>query len=63
MKAGTMAQLQGWLARLGWPGLTGLLILGVALWGHWQVMPEMQAKLTKAIQAHGWAPSGQVKQR
>lgn len=62
MKADTMAQLQGWLARLGWPGLTGLLMLGIALLGHWQVMPEMQAALdedeAQALHLRGQLQSG-----
>lgn len=41
----TMARLQAVLGQLGWPGLTGLLMLAVTAWGVWQVLPASQASL------------------
>lgn len=40
-----MARLQAVLGQLGWPGLTGLLMLAVTAWGAWQVLPASQASL------------------
>ena len=45
MKADTLQHLRTWLEKLGWPGLVGLLMLGIAAWTSWQVMPAMQAEL------------------
>jgi hypothetical protein len=42
------------------PQLTQAQLTGTQQWMQ-GVMPEMQVKLTKAIQAHGWGPGGQPK--
>lgn len=48
MKADTLQHLRTWLDKLGWPGLVGLLMLGIAAWASWQVMPAMQAELDES---------------
>ena len=42
------------------PQLAQIQLTGMQQWMQ-GVMPEMQGKLIKAIQAHGWAPGGQTK--
>ncbi|MCJ2035621.1 DUF2059 domain-containing protein [Methylobacterium sp. J-068] len=44
------------------PQLAQAQMAGTQQWMQ-SVMPEMQTKLTKAIQAHGWAPASQAKPR
>ncbi|KAA0121498.1 hypothetical protein SAMN02799622_04368 [Methylobacterium sp. UNC378MF] len=44
------------------PQLAQIQLAGMQQWMQ-SVMPEIQGKLTKAIQAHGWAPGGQAKPR
>ena len=44
------------------PQLTQAQLTGTQQWMQ-SVMPEMQGKLTKAIQAHGWNAGGQAKPR
>lgn len=44
------------------PQLAQIQLAGMQQWMQ-SVMPEMQGKLTKAIQAHGWSPNGQAKPR
>lgn len=44
------------------PRLAQAQLTGMQQWMQ-SVMPEMQAKLTKAIQTHGWNASGQAKPR
>lgn len=44
------------------PQLAQIQLSGMQQWMQ-GVMPEMQGKLTKAIQDHGWAPGGQAKSR
>ena len=44
------------------PQLAQAQMAGTQQWMQ-SVMPEMQGKLTKAIQAHGWTASGQAKPR
>lgn len=44
------------------PQLAQAQMAGTQQWMQ-SVMPEMQGKLTKAIQAHGWTPAGQAKPR
>jgi hypothetical protein len=48
MKAVQLQQLRTWLDSLGWPGLVGLLMLGIAAWAAWQVMPAMRADLDES---------------
>jgi uncharacterized protein len=42
------------------PQLAQAQLTGMTQWMS-QMMPEMQAKLTQAIKAHGWAPGGKPK--
>jgi uncharacterized protein len=44
------------------PQLAQIQLAGMQQWIQ-SVMPEMQGKLTTAIQAHGWAPGGPAKPR
>ncbi len=44
------------------PQLAQAQMAGTQQWMQ-SVMPEMQGKLTKAIQAHGWTPGSQTKPR
>ena len=44
------------------PQLAQAQMTGMQQWMT-SVMPEMQGKLTKAIQTHGWGPGGQAKPR
>ena len=44
------------------PQLAQAQLTGMQQWMG-SVMPEMQGKLTKAIQSHGWTPGGQTKPR
>jgi hypothetical protein len=62
MKAAKLQQMRSWLDKLGWPGLVGLLMLGIAVWTSWQVMPAMQAELdeseAQALHLRGQLQSG-----
>lgn len=42
------------------PQLAQVQLIGMQQWMQ-SVMPEMQGKIVKAVQAHGWAPGGQAK--
>ncbi|MCJ2087062.1 DUF2059 domain-containing protein [Methylobacterium sp. E-005] len=42
------------------PQLAQVQLTGMQQWMQ-SVMPEMQGKIAKAVQAHGWAPGGQAK--
>ena len=44
------------------PQLAQAQLVGTQQWMQ-AVMPEMQGKLTKAIQTHGWGAGGQTKPR
>jgi uncharacterized protein len=44
------------------PRLAQVQLTGMQQWMS-GVMPEMQGKLVKAVQAHGWGPGGQAKPR